>query len=46
MRWLTVAAPGDEHELLLAAIDQHLPPVDSDHEESDANPGEKDVHNR
>ena len=30
MRWLTVAAPGDEHELLLAAIDQHLPPVDQD----------------
>ena len=30
MRWLTVAAPGDEHELLLAAIDQHIPPVDRD----------------
>jgi catechol 2,3-dioxygenase-like lactoylglutathione lyase family enzyme len=30
MRWLTVTAPGDEHQLLLAAIDQHLPPVDQD----------------
>ena len=30
MRWLTVAAPGDEHELLLAAVDQHVPPVDRD----------------
>jgi predicted enzyme related to lactoylglutathione lyase len=28
MRWLTVAAPGSDHELLLAAIDQHVPPVD------------------
>jgi catechol 2,3-dioxygenase-like lactoylglutathione lyase family enzyme len=28
MRWLTVAAPGDEHELLLAAIDEHIQPVD------------------
>ena len=28
MRWLTVAAPGAHHELLLAAIDQHIPPVD------------------
>ena len=28
MRWLTVAAPGSDHELLLAAVDQHLPPVD------------------
>jgi catechol 2,3-dioxygenase-like lactoylglutathione lyase family enzyme len=30
MRWLTVAAPGDEHQLLLSAIDQHIPPVDQD----------------
>ena len=30
MRWLTVAGPGAEHELLLAAIDQHVPPVDRD----------------
>jgi catechol 2,3-dioxygenase-like lactoylglutathione lyase family enzyme len=30
MRWLTVAAPGDPHELLLAAIDQHVPAVDQD----------------
>ena len=30
MRWLTVAAPGDSHELLLAAIDHHIPPVDRD----------------
>lgn len=28
MRWLTVAASGDEHELLLAAVDQHVPAVD------------------
>jgi predicted enzyme related to lactoylglutathione lyase len=28
MRWLTVAAPGDSHELLLAAVDHHIPPVD------------------
>jgi catechol 2,3-dioxygenase-like lactoylglutathione lyase family enzyme len=29
MRWLTVHAPGDEHhELLLAAIDHHIPPAD------------------
>jgi uncharacterized glyoxalase superfamily protein PhnB len=28
MRWLTVTAPGSHHELLLAAIDQHIPPVD------------------
>jgi catechol 2,3-dioxygenase-like lactoylglutathione lyase family enzyme len=28
MRWLTVAAPGDTHELLLAAVDHHIPPVD------------------
>jgi catechol 2,3-dioxygenase-like lactoylglutathione lyase family enzyme len=27
MRWLTVAAPGDDHELLLAAVDQHISPV-------------------
>lgn len=30
MRWLTVAAPGEEHELLLAAIDHHVPPVDQE----------------
>jgi catechol 2,3-dioxygenase-like lactoylglutathione lyase family enzyme len=30
MRWLTVKAPGSQHELLLAAIDQHIPPVDQD----------------
>ena len=30
MRWLTVAAPGDEHELLLAAVDHHVQPVDRD----------------
>jgi predicted enzyme related to lactoylglutathione lyase len=30
MRWLTVAASGDSHELLLAAIDHHIPPVDRD----------------
>ena len=28
MRWLSVAAPGDDHELLLAAVDEHLPPID------------------
>ena len=28
MRWLTVAAPGSAHELLLAAVDHHIPPVD------------------
>jgi catechol 2,3-dioxygenase-like lactoylglutathione lyase family enzyme len=28
MRWLTVAAPGDTHELLLAAIDHHIDAVD------------------
>ena len=30
MRWLTVGAPGSAHELLLAAVDQHIPPVDQD----------------
>ncbi|MEA2494833.1 MAG: hypothetical protein QOJ29_2744 [Thermoleophilaceae bacterium] len=30
MRWLTVTAPGSHHELLLAAIDQHIAPVDQD----------------
>jgi catechol 2,3-dioxygenase-like lactoylglutathione lyase family enzyme len=30
MRWLTVGAPGSSHELLLAAVDQHIPPVDRD----------------
>lgn len=30
MRWLTVAAPGSDHELLLAAVDQHIPPVDQE----------------
>ena len=30
MRWLTVGAPGSHHELLLAAIDQHVPAVDQD----------------
>jgi len=31
MRWLTVAAPGDTaHELLLAAVDHHISPVDRD----------------
>ena len=30
MRWLTVAAPGADHELLLAAVDQHILPVDRD----------------
>jgi len=28
MRWLTVAAAGSEHEMLLAAVDQHIPPVE------------------
>jgi predicted enzyme related to lactoylglutathione lyase len=28
MRWLTVAAPGSAHELLLAGVDHHIPPVD------------------
>ena len=28
MRWLTVAAPGDSHELLLAAVDHHISAVD------------------
>ena len=28
MRWLTIAAPGATHEVLLAAIDHHLPEVD------------------
>ena len=28
MRWLTVAAPGSAHELLLAAVEHHIPPVD------------------
>ena len=28
MRWLTVHAPGDDHDLLLAAVDHHLPPAD------------------
>ena len=28
MRWLTVHAPGDPHHLLLAAVDQHIPPAD------------------
>jgi catechol 2,3-dioxygenase-like lactoylglutathione lyase family enzyme len=27
MRWLTVAAPGDTHELLLAAVDHHIAPA-------------------
>ncbi len=30
MRWLTVAVPGSDHELLLAAVDQHFPQVDQD----------------
>jgi catechol 2,3-dioxygenase-like lactoylglutathione lyase family enzyme len=30
MRWLTIAAPGDTHELLLAAVDHHITPVDRD----------------
>lgn len=28
MRWLTVHAPGDDHHLLLAAVDHHIPPAD------------------
>ena len=28
MRWLTVHAPGDDHDLLLAAVDHHIPPAD------------------
>src|ERR1700741_529996 len=28
MPWLTVHAPGDAHDLLLAAIDHHIPPAD------------------
>jgi catechol 2,3-dioxygenase-like lactoylglutathione lyase family enzyme len=28
MRWLTVGAPGSSHELLLAAVDHHIPPAD------------------
>jgi predicted enzyme related to lactoylglutathione lyase len=28
MRWLTVRAPGDPHELLLAAVDHHIPQAD------------------
>jgi catechol 2,3-dioxygenase-like lactoylglutathione lyase family enzyme len=28
MRWLTVHAPGDTHDLLLAAVDHHIPPAD------------------
>jgi len=28
MRWLTVHAPGDSHDLLLAAVDHHIPPAD------------------
>src|SRR6202451_3536722 len=28
MRWLTVHAPGDGHDLLLAAVDHHIPPAD------------------
>jgi catechol 2,3-dioxygenase-like lactoylglutathione lyase family enzyme len=28
MRWLTVRAPGDSHDLLLALVDHHLPPAD------------------
>jgi catechol 2,3-dioxygenase-like lactoylglutathione lyase family enzyme len=28
MRWLTLAAPGSSHELLLAAVGHHIPPVD------------------
>jgi len=27
MRWLTVAAPGSAHELLLAGVDHHIPPA-------------------
>jgi len=28
MRWLTVHAPGDTHDLLLAAVDHHIPSAD------------------
>jgi catechol 2,3-dioxygenase-like lactoylglutathione lyase family enzyme len=28
MRWLTVRAPGSDHDLLLAAVDHHIPPAD------------------
>jgi catechol 2,3-dioxygenase-like lactoylglutathione lyase family enzyme len=28
MRWLTVHSPGDDHELLLAAVDHHIPAAD------------------
>ena len=28
MRWLTVHAPGDAHDLLLAAVDHHIPLAD------------------
>ena len=28
MRWLTVRAPGDEHDLLLAGVDHHIAPAD------------------
>jgi catechol 2,3-dioxygenase-like lactoylglutathione lyase family enzyme len=28
MRWLTIAGPGQAHELLLAAVDHHIPAVD------------------
>jgi catechol 2,3-dioxygenase-like lactoylglutathione lyase family enzyme len=28
MRWLTVGPPGDAHELLLAAVDHHIPAAD------------------
>jgi predicted enzyme related to lactoylglutathione lyase len=28
MRWLTVHAPGDPHDLLLAAVDHHIPAAD------------------
>jgi catechol 2,3-dioxygenase-like lactoylglutathione lyase family enzyme len=28
MRWLTVRAPGGEHDLLLSAIDHHIPPAE------------------
>lgn len=30
MRWLTVAAPGADQELLLAAVDEHIVPPDRD----------------
>jgi catechol 2,3-dioxygenase-like lactoylglutathione lyase family enzyme len=28
MRWLTVHSPADSHDLLLAAVDHHIPPAD------------------